>query len=91
VESRYIIAVGASMDLIQSYLGFSSRVIKSATCRKGAVAMVEVDEIDCNWQSSRLASGLLGGRVYDSIKATTDRPYDSGGAENDYQFWACQE
>jgi len=86
---KYIIAVGKTKEEIQTYLGFSAKIIKSSPSRKnGTVALISVDDIDTSWQSSRLASGLLGGRVYNNLESDTDRKWDYSGAENDYASWA---
>ncbi len=73
---KYIVAVGKTREEIDAYLGFSSQVVKSASCKRGTVAMISVDDQDAQWQSGRFASGMMGGRAY-----------DLDGAEDDYGWW----
>lgn len=65
---KFITAAGRDRAAIDNYLGFGAQIVESSERKRGGLAaIIEVPAEHADWQSQRLASGLMGGGQFDSL------------------------
>lgn len=80
MANKFLVAVGEAQD-VEPYLAFSADLIRKyepETHCSRAACIIEVGDADADWQSRRLASGLYGGKAYETF----------ADAEEEARYWA---
>lgn len=71
---KYLVAEGRDQEEIAAYIDIAAHtVVATAPAKKNKVAtLITADEYDAQFISGRLASGLMGGRIFDTEEEARD-------------------